>query len=68
MNKYVSQLKQEINIQEASDDEILNIDENIYKTLNELILMSSMRNIIQKDNTINYKNYNDIINDYDFIE
>jgi hypothetical protein len=27
-----------------------------------------MRNIFSKDNTINYKNYNDIIYDYDYIE
>ena len=67
-NSYLSQLEEEINIQEATKDEIINIDKIIYKVLNDLIYNISMRNIFSKDNKINYKNYNDIIYDYDFIE
>ena len=67
-NSYVSQLDQEVYIQEATKDEIANIDKNVFKTLNESISNTSMRNIITKDNKVNYKNYNDIIYNYDFIE
>lgn len=67
-NSYISQLEQEVNVQEAINEEIIILDDNIYKVLNELIYLTSMRNIISKDNTINYKNYNDIIYDYDYIE
>ena len=70
LNSYVSQLEQEINIQEATKDEIININDKIYKDLDGLISSSSMRNIFQKgkDNNIQYKNYNDIIYNYDYIE
>ena len=68
LSDYISQLKQEINIQDATKDEILNIDEKTYKFFNELIMNNSMRNIIKKDNKINYENYNDIIYDFDYIE
>jgi hypothetical protein len=67
-NSYISQLEQEVNVQEATNEEIIKIDDNIYKVLYELIDFTSMRNIFSKDNTINYKNYNDIIYDYDYIE
>ena len=67
-NSYVSQLDQEVSIQEAANDEIINIDKNIYKTFNEFIQITSMRNIFGENNKINYKNYNDIIYNYDFIE
>ena len=65
---YVSQLEQEINIEEAKEDEIINIDDNTYKKLNELISINSMRNIFTDENKINYKNYNDIIYNLDIIE
>ena len=68
LNSYVSQLEQEIDVEEATNEEIINIDENTFKKLNELILISSMRNIFEEKNSINYKNYNDIIYNYDFIE
>ena len=70
LNSYVSQLEQEINIQEATKDEIININDKIYKDLEGLISSSSMRNIFQKgkDNNIQYKNYNDITYNYDYIE
>ena len=68
LNSYVSQLQQEILIQDSTDEEILNIDEDTYKSLNEFIISSSMRNIFGKNNKINYLKYNDIIYDYDNIE
>jgi hypothetical protein len=64
----VSQLDQEIEIQNAAKDEIINIDDKVFKTLNDLISNTSMRNIFTKDNKINYKNYNDIKYNLDFIE
>ena len=67
-NSYVSQLEQEVEIQNATKDEIIDLDEKVYKTLNELISTTSMRNIFTKNNKINYKNYNDIIYNLDFIE
>ena len=70
LNSYVSQLEQEINIQEATKDEIININDKIYKDLEGLISSSSIRNIFikGKENNIQYKNYNDIIYNYDYIE
>ena len=68
LNSYVPQLEQEINIQDATKNEIINIDDNTYKILKDLIFTSSMRNIFGEDNKINYKNYNDIIYDYELIE
>jgi len=65
---YVSQLEQEIDIQDATKEEIINIDDNTYQRLNELNFSSSMRNIFTEENKINYKNYNNIIYNYDFIE
>ena len=68
LNSYISQLEQEIDIQDATKDEILNIDDNTYKALNDLIFSSSMRNIFEEENKINYRNYNDILYNYDYIE
>ena len=69
LNSYVSQLKQTINIQDVSKNEILILDGNLYKYFNELIITNSMRNIFTDNkNEINYKNYNDIIFDFDSIE
>ena len=70
-NSYVSQLEQEIDIQEASKDEIINIDKKLYKSFNNLINTTAMRNIFSKngkDNIIQYKNYNDLEYNYEFIE
>ena len=68
LNSYVSQLEQEIDIQEAANEDILNIDENTFKKFNELISVSSMRNIFGENNIINYKNYNNILYNFNFIE
>ena len=69
LNSYISQLEQQINIQEATKDEIINIDKKTYQDLEGLINSSSIRNIFSKDNNnITYKNYNDIIYNYDYIE
>ena len=70
-NSYISQLEQEIEIQEASNEHIININEKILKSFNDLIYTTAMRNIFEKnneDNKINYKNYNDFIYNYEFIE
>ena len=69
LNSYISQIEQEIDVQEAMREDVINIDENIYKILNDLIYISSSRNIFREDdNKINYRNYNDIIYNYEFIE
>jgi hypothetical protein len=69
LNSYIYQLEKEINIQDATEDEIININDNTKKIFYDLILSSSMRNIFDdKNDKINYKNYNDIIYDYDLIE
>ena len=68
LNSYVSQLEQEINIQEATREDIIKIDDKTYKALEDLISSSSLRNIFGKDNSLHYKNYNDIIYNYDYIE
>ena len=68
LNSYVSQLEQEINIEDATKEEILNINDNTYKTFNDLISVSTMRNIFGEKNKINYKKYNDIKYNLDFIE
>ena len=70
-NSYISQLEQEIEIQEASKEQIINIDEKIFKSFNDLINTTAMRNIFEKnnrDNIIQYKNYNDFVYNYEFIE
>ena len=68
LNTYVSQLEQEIDIQEAKEDEIITIDKDTYSSLNELIHIYSMRNIFGKENKINYDKYNDIEYNFKFIE
>ena len=68
LNSYVSKLEQEIFVQDATKDEIIDIDSDKYKSFMELISTYSMRNIFDKNNKINYKNYNDIKYDYELIE
>ena len=69
LNSYVSQLEKEINVQDATESEIININEETYELLNNLISSYSMRNIFSKNNSkINYKNYNDIVYNLDLIE
>ena len=71
LSSYKSQLEQEIYIQDATDEEIINIDDKKTKILNDLIKECSMRNIFNdNDNNeeINYRNNNDIIYNYDYIE
>ena len=70
LNSYISQLEQQINIQEATNDEVLIIDNKTYQSLETFISNSSLRNIFSQDenNNIIYKNYNDIIYNYDYIE
>jgi len=54
LKSFVSQLEQEINIEDATKEEILNISENTYKAFNDLISVSSMINIFGEKNIINY--------------
>jgi hypothetical protein len=69
LNSYIGQLEQSINIQDATKNEIIIIDDKIFEFLDDLILSNSMRNIFDnKKNEINYKNYNDIIFNFDIIE
>ena len=69
LNSYISQLEIEINIQDAEENEIINIDDNTYYYLEELISSCSIRNIFDiNGKQIYYKNYNDIKYDYDIIE
>ena len=68
LNSYKAQLEQEIYIQDASVEEIININEKTYEKLEDLIKESSMRNIYNENDDINYKNYNDLIYNYDYIE
>ena len=68
LNSYVSQLEQEIEVEEATKEEIVNLDDSIFKKFKELILIYSMRNIFEEDNKINYKKYNEIKFNFDFIE
>ena len=68
LNSYVPLLEQEIDIQDANKEEIINIDDKIFKSFNDLIFHSSMRNIFDSEDKINYKNYNNIIYNFDYIE
>lgn len=40
LNNYVNLLEEEIDIQDATKEEIINIDDNVYKNLNDLIFHS----------------------------
>ena len=68
LNSYIPLLQQETNIQDATQNEILKLDDKLYKEMYSLINQSSMRNIYTTEGKINYKNYNDILYEYDFIE
>ena len=68
LNSYKSQIEQEVEVQKATKDEILNIDDNTFKKLNELIVKYSKRNIFGDKNKIDYRKYNDIVYNFDFIE
>ena len=67
-NSYVSQIEKKISIQEATENDIIKIDENTYSYLEELINNCSMRNIFTNEGKIYYKNYADNIYDYEYIE
>ena len=68
LNSYISQLEQEIDVQDATSDEIIIINGETYESLNDLIFACSMRNIFEEENKINYKYYNNIEYNYDYIE
>jgi len=68
LNCYVPKLQEEIFVQDATKDEIIDINDSTYKTFNELISAYSMRNIFDENNKINYKKYNEIKYDFESIE
>ena len=72
LNSYIGQLEQEINVQDATQNEIINIDDEVFELFEKLVIANSMRNIFSNDNKkkddINYSNYKDIIYNYDIIE
>ena len=61
LNSYSAKLNEEISIQDATENDIINIDDNTYSYLEELIMNCSMRNIFTKNGKIDYKNYYDNI-------
>ena len=64
---YIEQLSEEIYVQEAQEDNVLKLNENIFEKLNELIKVYSIRNIFEKK-YINYSNYKRIKFNFDEIE
>ena len=59
-------IKNKIDIQEATKEEILNFENE--RIFIEIILENSKRNIFKEDNSINYMNYKQYIYDFDSIE
>ena len=49
LNSYVAQLEPKINIQDATITEIINLEDNVFDLLNELVVSNSMRNIFIKE-------------------
>ena len=68
LNTYLPQLEKEISIQDATESDIIIINEDTYNKLNEIIMNCSMRNIYNKEGKLDYKNYYDNTYDYDYIE
>ena len=65
LNSYIPQLKKEISIQDATDSDIIYIDENTYSSIEELINNCSMRDIFTPEGKIDYKNYYENTYDYE---
>ena len=65
---YVEQLNEEIYVQDAKDENILKLDENIQEKLNDMIKVYSIRNIFDNNGDINYSNYKRIKFNFDEIE
>ena len=68
LNLYLPQLEKEISIQDATENDIIIINEDTYNKLDEIIMNCSMRNIFNKEGKLDYSNYYDNIYDYDYIE
>ena len=70
LHSYISHLEEQTSVQEATKDEIINIDDQTFKSLEVLISKSSIRNTFSKDknNNIIFKNDNDIIYNFEYIE
>ena len=56
LKSYLSQLNQEIKIQEATESDLVKINETTLKKLDDLIMRYSMRDIFKKDK-INFKGF-----------
>ena len=68
LRSYLSQLNQEIPIQEANEEDVVNINEDIIKRLKNMIIQYSMRDIF-KNGKIDYKEFKKAIKfDFDSIE
>ena len=67
MNKYVRNMERYVDVQKAGNCEAINFD-IVNKEFMKLIYENSKRNIFRKDTSINYKNYRQIIYDFDSIE
>ena len=63
LHSYISHLEEQTSVQEATKDEIINIDDQTFQTLEVLISKSLIKNASSNDknNNIIYKNDNDII-------
>ena len=68
LNSYIPQLEKEIFIQDATENDIININDKTYEKFEKYIMYCSMRNIFTEDGKIDYKNYYDNNYDYDYIE
>ena len=70
LHSYISHLEEQTSVQEATKDEIINIDDQTFKSLEVLISKSSISNTFSKDknNNIIFKNDNDIIYNFEYIE
>ena len=67
LNKYISQLEQETNIQDAKNNEIILINENIINIFHEIIFSTLLRKILIKNpKIINYNNINFDYTNFDF--
>ena len=64
---YLEQLNEEIYVQDAKDENILNMDDNVQNKLKDMIMIYSIRNIFDNDK-INYSNYRRIKFNFDEIE
>ena len=66
LSKYISLLEQEINVQEAKSNEIINIDENVFNKFYNLLLANLMRKSLLADKKDTLNKFKDINFEYSF--